>query len=348
MMINKSTKLLALALAAAMPLTGCGAEKQGGNGANAASSGSGKLSIVCTIFPEYDWVRSVMGDHAAEADITYLLDSGTDLHNFQPTAADMLKIATCDLFIHVGGESDKWVEDALSDSENKDMKVLNLMELIGDSVKEEELKEGMESDEHDHDHDEDDHDEDDHNHEEEEGPEYDEHIWLSLRNAKAVCAGIADALSEKDPKNTGDYKENLAAYSAKLDELDGKFSDLTSKASNKTLIFGDRFPFRYFTDDYGLDYYAAFVGCSAESEASFKTISFLSDKLKETGCPCIFTIENSDKSIAEAIIRNSGRTDCETAELNSIQSVASADVKSGVTYLSLMEQNYDVLEKYLS
>ena len=336
MIINKSIKALALALAAAIPLTGCGAEKQGGNNAKAASSGSGKLSIVCTIFPEYDWVRSIMGDHAQEADITYLMDSGTDLHNFQPTAEDILKISTCDLFIHVGGESDKWVEDALSDSAKKDMKVLDLMELIGDSVKEEELKEGMQGEE------------EGEEEEEEEGPEYDEHIWLSLRNAKAVCEKIEEALSEKDPKNTEDYKSNLAAYTSKLDELDGRFSELTSKAANKTLIFGDRFPFRYFTDDYGLDYYAAFVGCSAESEASFKTISFLADKLKETGCPCIFTIENSDKSIAESIIRNSGRSDCEIAELNSIQSVSSGDVKNGVTYLSLMEQNYDVLGKYLN
>jgi len=293
---------------------------------------SEKLSIVCTIFPEYDWVKEIIGSHADNAEITYLLNSGTDLHNFQPTADDILKISTCDLFIHVGGESDKWVGDALNGAVNKDMQTLDLMALLGDSAKEEEVKEGMEAEE------EDDHDED--------GPEYDEHVWLSLKNAKIICTDIAKAIAKADPDNAADYSSNLAAYSAKLDELDAKFASLAGSAKNKTLIFGDRFPFRYFVDDYGIDYYAAFVGCSAESEASFKTISFLADKLSELDCDTVFTIENSDKSIAEAVISNSKKKDCHIAELNSIQSVTSADAGNGVSYLSLMEQNYDVLAEY--
>ena len=293
---------------------------------------SEKLSIVCTIFPEYDWVKEIMGSHADNAEISYLLNSGTDLHNFQPTADDILKISTCDLFIHVGGESDKWVGDALNGAVNKDMQTLDLMTLLGDSAKEEEVKEGMEAEE------EDDHDE--------EGPEYDEHVWLSLKNAKIICMDIAKAIAKADPDNAADYSSNLAAYSAKLDELDAKFASLAGSAKNKTLIFGDRFPFRYFVDDYGIDYYAAFVGCSAESEASFKTISFLADKLSELDCDTVFTIENSDKSIAEAVISNSKKKDCHIAELNSIQSVTSADAGNGVSYLSLMEQNYDVLAEY--
>lgn len=293
---------------------------------------SEKLSIVCTIFPEYDWVKEIIGSHADNAEITYLLNSGTDLHNFQPTADDILKISTCDLFIHVGGESDKWVGDALNGAVNKDMQTLDLMTLLGDSAKEEEVKEGMEAEE------EDDHDE--------EGPEYDEHVWLSLKNAKIICTDIAKAIAKADPDNAADYSSNLAAYSAKLDELDAKFASLAGSSKNKTLIFGDRFPFRYFVDDYGIDYYAAFVGCSAESEASFKTISFLADKLSELDCDTVFTIENSDKSIAEAVISNSKKKDCHIAELNSIQSVTSADAGNGVSYLSLMEQNYDVLAEY--
>lgn len=328
-MIMRKICLSAMALAiAAAGLTGCGS-----SGAAAKKSGD-RLSIVCTIFPEYDWVREIMGSHADEADITYLLDSGIDLHNFQPTADDIMKISTCDLFIHVGGESDKWVDDALRESVNKDMKVIDLMELTGDNAKEEEIKEGMEAEE-----------EED---EEEEEVEYDEHVWLSLRNAKVICSGIADQLSAIDPENAGDYSSSLAAYEQKLDELDGRFSALAENTTNGTLVFGDRFPFRYMVDDYGLDYYAAFVGCSAESEASFKTICFLADKLNELDCDTLFTIENSDKSIAESIIMNSGRENCTVAELDSLQSVSAEDVKNGATYLSLMQKNYDVLAEYLN
>lgn len=326
-MIMRKICLSAMALAmAAAGLTGCGS-----SGA-AAKKSDDRLSIVCTIFPEYDWVREIMGSHAAEADITYLLDSGIDLHNFQPTAEDIMKISTCDLFIHVGGESDKWVDDALREAVNKDMKVIDLMELTGDNAKEEEIKEGMEAEEE----------------EDEDEIEYDEHVWLSLRNAKLICSGIADQLSAMDPDNAEDYSSSLAAYAQKLDELDGKFSALTENTAKRTLVFGDRFPFRYMFDDYGLDYYAAFVGCSAESEASFRTISFLADKLNELDCDTLFTIENSDKSIAESIILNSGRKNCTVAELDSLQSVSAEDVKNGATYLTLMQKNYDVLAGYLN
>lgn len=337
-MFRKTSLTVLSIMTAALTLTGCGAKTKDTSVPSVKKSD--RMSIVCTIFPEYDWVREVMGDHVGEADITYLLDSGTDLHNYQPTANDMLKISTCDLFIHVGGESDKWVEDALDEAVNKDMKVIDLMELLGDKAKVEELKEGMQEEEHDHDDDEDEE-------EEHEEVEYDEHVWLSLRNAKLICTEIANVLSENDPKNAEDYKSNLADYTLKLDSLDNELEEITSNAQNKTLIFGDRFPFRYFCDDYGIDYYAAFVGCSAESEASFETINFLAGKLDELGCDTIFTLENSDKSIAEAVIRNSGNKNCEIGVLDSIQSITANDVKSGVSYLSLMQQNYDVLKKYI-
>ncbi len=499
------------------------------------------FSVVCTIFPEYDWVKEILGSHAENVEISYLLDNGVDLHNYQPTADDIVKISSCDLFVYVGGESDEWVEDALAEATNKDMKVINLMDVLGDSAKVEELKEGMQESEHEHSHDHskevstfeddevqdrplsdwegdwqsayplvldgsldeawehksedgkmtaeeykdyytkgyksdysaisihDDHikftdndgnvtesdyeytgyyiqnwstgtkaamyrfeavdkesgapvyiefndhiiepekaehfhirmsnesydaivdpegnwptffdaalspegvceevighdhknedkDEDEHEHEEaeaeeehehehEEGEaEYDEHVWLSLKNAKVLCAEIEKNIEAIDSANAADYKANLDSYVAKLDELDNSFKTLVDGSSVKTLVFGDRFPFRYFVDDYGLDYFAAFIGCSAESEASFETIKFLSDKINELDCKTIFTIENASKDIAEAVISNSGKTDVTIAELNSLQSVSNADISSGTTYLSLMQKNYDVLADIL-
>ncbi len=353
----KHNRFTALLLCAPMlsAMTACGA----GNIATADNSAK-KLRIVCTIFPEYDWVKQILGDHASHAEITYLLDSGMDLHSYQPTAMDMAKIADCDLFVYVGGESDEWVEDALAEATNKDMQVINLMEVMGDAAKEEEVKEGMEHD-HDHEHGEDEHDhededhdheheedEHDHDHEHEEGEaEYDEHVWLSLKNAKTLCTEIADRLSILDSANKDAYKANLDAYTAQLDKLDGDFKTLIDGASQKTLVFGDRFPFRYFVDDYGLDYFAAFAGCSAETEASFETIVFLAEKTDELGCGTVFTIENSDRKIAQTIIDNTKDRNQTIAELNSLQSVTKDQIGSGITYLSLMQQNYDVLKNAL-
>ena len=298
-------------------------------------SDSEPFSVVCTIFPEYDWAKEILGSHAENAEISYLLDSGTDLHNYQPTADDIVKISTCDLFIYVGGESDEWAEDALANSVNPDMKVVSLMDVLGDSAKVEELKEGMQGEE-----------EEDEEGEEEE-PEYDEHVWLSLKNAKVLCAEIEKNIEAIDSANAADYKANLDSYILKLDELDNSFKALVDGASVKTLVFGDRFPFRYFTDDYGLDYYAAFIGCSAESEASFETIKFLADKINELDCDTVFTLENSSKDIAESVISNSGKDGVQIAELNSLQSVSQADISSGVSYISLMQKNYDVLADVL-
>ena len=300
------------------------------------------MKIVCTIFPEYDWVKQLLGDHAEQAELTYLLDSGMDLHSYQPTALDMAKIVECDLFVYVGGESDEWVEDALAEAVNKDMQVINLLEVMGDAAKEEEVKEGME---HDHDHEDEDHDEHDHDHEhEEDEAEYDEHVWLSLKNAKALCAEITEKLTVLDSANKDDYRANLNAYAAQLDKLDGDFRKLAGDAKQKTLVFGDRFPFRYLVDDYGLDYYAAFVGCSAETEASFETVVFLAQKMDALGCGTIFTIENSDHKIAQTIIDNTKAKNQKIAELNSLQSVTKDQIGSGTTYLSLMQQNYDTLK----
>ena len=296
---------------------------------------SGKKQIVATIFPEYDWVMNVLGDKAEDYDVTMLLDNGVDLHSFQATAQDIMKISSCDMLIYVGGESDEWIEDAIEEAVNKDMVVINLLETLGDAVKEEELVEGMEGE---------DCEEEDG---EEEETEYDEHVWLSLRNAEVIVNAIADAFGSIDSANAAVYSSNAAAYAGKLKDLDAEYSEAVRQASVKTLLFGDRFPFRYLTDDYGLGYYAAFVGCSAETEASFETVVFLANKLDELGLNTILTIENSDGKIAETIKNNSKNADREIMVLDSMQATTSKDIKAGVTYLTIMEKNLEVLKKAL-
>ena len=291
------------------------------------------LRIVTTIFPEHDWVRNVLGENPADAETVMLLDNGVDLHSYQPTAQDILTISECDLFIYVGGESDAWVEAALREGTNEDRVVINLLDVLGDAVKEEEMVEGME--EHDHDHDEDD-------------VEYDEHVWLSLRNASVLTARISEALQELDPANADTYAANTEEYTARLQALDEAYQAVVDKASFDTLLYGDRFPFRYLHDDYDLDYYAAFSGCSAETEASFETILFLSQKVDELGLPAVMTIEGTDHRIAETIVQTTKTQDQQILTLNSMQSTTSRDMQDGASYLSIMEDNLAVLEEALA
>ena len=322
---------------------GCGSKASSGSGADNSDK---TLKIVTTIFPEYDWVLNILGDKAADCELTMLLDNGVDLHSYQPTAEDMLKISDCDMFIYVGGESDVWVEDALAEAANKDMAVINLLETLGDSVKEEEVVEGMqEEDEHEHEHDENG-EEHEHEHDGEE-PEYDEHVWLSLRNAEVLCDAIAEGLAKIDPDSADIYKANATTYNDKLAALDSEYEKAVSSAVNKTVLFGDRFPFRYLTDDYGLNYYAAFVGCSAETEASFETIVFLAGKVDELGLKTIFTIEKNDGRIAGTIRDNTTTQDQQILALDSMQSVTSEDVAAGTSYLSVMTDNLSVLKEGL-
>lgn len=324
-----------------------------GQAGTADVSGSDGIQIVTTIFPEYDWVMNILGDNPAGAKVTMLLDKGVDLHSYQPTAEDMLKISSCDMFIYVGGESDEWVEDALKGAVNKDMTVINLLDVLGDSVKEEEVVEGMQESEHEHEHEHEDddaheHEEDEHEHEHEEGePEYDEHVWLSLRNAAVLTEKISEELQKLDAGNASVYKANTEAYVEKLSALDKEYKDAVSAASVKTLLFGDRFPFRYLTDDYGLSYYAAFVGCSAETEASFETITFLAGKVDELKLPAIMTIEGSDQKIAKTIVENTTDKDQKILTMDSMQSVTAKDVEAGANYFSVMENNLEVLKEAL-
>lgn len=309
---------------------------------NTPTSNNDKLEIVTTIFPEYDWTREILGKNPANAEVTMLLDNGVDLHSYQPSAQDLVKISNCDLFIYVGGESDEWVERALDQATNKDMVVVNLLESLGDKVKEEEVKEGMGGEDHDHEHEGEDHD-----HEEEEETEYDEHVWLSLKNASAICETIEKGIEKIDPTNAETYKSNLASYKAKLNALDADYKKAVDDSSIKTLVFGDRFPFRYMVDDYGLDYYAAFVGCSAETEASFKTIVFLAGKIDELGLHAVLTIEGNDHRIAETVVANTSAKNQKILTMDSLQSTTSADVKNGVNYLSVMTGNLNTLKEAL-
>lgn len=490
-------------------LAGCGKK----NAAETGESDSNKLSVVTTIFPEYDWVKEILGDKTGSTDLTMLLDNGVDLHSYQPTADDIVKISDCDLFIYVGGESDKWVDDALKEATNKDMKVIDLLEVLGDSVKTEETVEGMQETEHAHDHSKEvstfeDHEvqdrslsdwagswqsaypfaldgtlddafaamaeegemtadeyktyyqngyktditnidiEGDHvaftyedgkkvgsdykyigyyiqnwstgtkaamyrfeavdrtsgapvciefndhmiesaapehfhirmsnesfdaiidpekswptffpadmtgeelcehmeGHGHAHGKEADEHVWLSLKNTKTLVAAIADALQELDPDNKDTYAANTSAYIEKLSALDGAYQSAVDGAARKTVLFGDRFPFRYLVDDYGLSYYAAFAGCSAESEASFETVSFLAKKVDELKLPCVLTIEGKNHKLAETIVQSTAGKKQKVLTMDSMQSMTSKDAANGATYLSVMEQNLSVLKEAL-
>lgn len=279
-------------------------------------------------------MREILGDKADHAEVTMLLDNGVDLHSYQPTADDIIKISDCDLFIYVGGESDGWVEDALKEAANKDMRVINLLDVLGEQVKEEEVVEGMEAEEKES--------------EDEDEPEYDEHVWLSLKNAETLCNAITDALEKIDPTNKDAYAANAASYLEKLAALDGEYQTVVDNAARKTVLFGDRFPFRYLVDDYGLSYYAAFAGCSAETEASFETISFLAGKVDELGLPCVLTIEGAQHKIAETIVQNSAAKNQSILTLDSMQSTTSTDAANGTTYLSVMESNLDMLKQALN
>lgn len=327
-------KILPLLLAAAL-LAGCTAPADTSvqTAQTPQSARTDTLQVVATIYPVYDWVRQVVGEDAPGVEVTLLQDGGTDLHSYQPSAADLAAIADCDLLVYVGGASDAWVEDALQNAANPERRTLDLMELLGTRVYEEETVEGMQPEE----------DHDGHDHEE---GETDEHIWTSLRNAAELSAAIADTLVQLDPDNARQYTERAADYSAELAALDAEYAAVVEQAPVKTLLFGDRFPFRYLVEDYGLTYYAAFPGCSAETEASFETVAFLSEKLQELNLPAVLTIEGSDGKIAQTIRQNAGGS-CQVLMLDSLQGTTAADAARGVTYLSVMRQNLTVLRQAL-
>ena len=298
---------------------------------------SDKKSIVVSIFPEYDWVENVLGDKKDNFDVTLLLNSGADLHNYQPSVKDFATISTCDMFVYVGGESDEWAEDAKKNIQNKDIVILDLLDILGDKAKEEELVEGMQGEE----------EEEGEEGEEEEEVEYDEHVWLSLKNAAVFVNKIAEGIAAIDAENADYYRANATSYVSKLNALDLKYKQEINAASKDTLLFGDRFPFRYLVDDYDLKYYAAFIGCSAETNASFETIMFLKNKVDTLGLKVILKLEGSDGKIANQIKEQSESKDQQILTLNSLQSLTLNEYKNGKDYLSIMEDNLNVLKEAL-
>ncbi len=344
LLIIMKNRIFGLVMASVLTVSafcGCGASRMAAdsdqkgesvpqNAANAAA-----YSIVCTTFPQYDWIRNIIGDDSDKFQLTMLLDQGTDLHSYQPTAEDIAKIADADMFVYVGGESDGWVESALKEATNKDMKVVNMLDALGTAVKVEEVVPGMQAEEGEET-------------EEGEGPENDEHVWLSLRNAVTLTDALSENIQEIDPANKEDYVENAGKYVDKLNDLDGRYELTVSKGKRQAILFGDRFPFRYMADDYGLTYYAAFVGCSAESEASFETITFLAQKVDDLKLPVILTIEGADHNIAESIKNATESKNQEILTMNSMQSVTAEAVADGETYLNMMEDNLNVLSQALN
>ena len=303
-----------------------------------------KFNIVCTIFPQYDWVRQIIGDKKDNFNLTLLLNNRIDLHNYQPSVDDIIKISNCDLFIYIGGESDEWVDDVLEQALNPNMIVINLLDILGDKAKHEDhhVESMHEDDDHDH------HNDDAHGHDDHDGDDHlDEHVWLSLRNAIIFCPVIVNALSSLDEVNTETYQNNMGSYIGKLATLDFEYQTAIRTSPLNTLLFADRFPFRYLVDDYSISYYAAFSGCSAETEASFETIIFLAKKMDELNLNSVMVTESSEQSIAKTVISNTKKRNQKILVLDAMQSVTSRDVDNGTTYISIMEKNLSVLKEAL-
>ena len=326
---------------------------------------SNKISIVCTTFPQYDWVKNILGEEAEHFNVTLLLDNGVDMHSYQPAVKDIATAGSSDLFIYVGGESDTWVEDALKEAKNKDLKAINLMETLDNFVKEEEVVEGMQEERKSlgHSHEKSSKEKQEQTQKEshensqeingqkeaaDEEPEYDEHIWLSIRNAEIMVKNIEKAIEQLDSDNAKVYQTNAEKYIKKLDTLDKQYANTIQNAKYKAILFGDRFPFRYMADDYDLKYYAAFAGCSAETMAGFETVTFLAKKADELRLPVILTIENSDGRIAEAVKSNTTKKNQKILAMNSLQSVTKEQIADGITYLQVMQENLSVLLEALN
>ncbi len=391
--MKKIKTLVATALASTMLLTACGqsastpTESVAPSLAPEVQALDEKLNILVTTFPIYDWMREIIGENSETIELSLLIDTGVDLHSYQPTTADIAEISTADMFVFNGGDSDTWVKDVIDQKINENMVCINLMDEISGQLVAEEIVHGMEAHDHDdhahedeaHDHDDhahedeahdhDDHahedeahDHDDHAHEDEAHDHaleedvhvhdgeivYDEHVWLSIENAVLMTEILSSELQALDAENAETYIENTESYIEELNSLDVKYTETLAETAENTLLFADRFPFRYLVDDYNLSYYAAFPGCSAETEASFETVVYLAEKVDEHQMKNIMIIDGSSADIANTIISSSTAKDAEILILDSLQSVTAEDIENGATYISLMEQNLEVLELALN
>lgn len=319
-MLKKFISLLsAAAILFTLVLTGCN---------KAEDESNGKINVVSTIFPQYDFSRQIAGDNA---NLKMLIPPAGESHTYEPTPQDIISIENSDVFLYIGGENDKWVDDILDGIDTNKTKVVKLMDCV-DTV-DEEIIEGMQehTEEHEEDHD--------------ETYNKDEHIWTSPINAISMTNTICDAMCNADKKNSEIYKENAKKYISQLEELDNEFKNVVDSAENNELVFGDRFPLRYFTDEYGLKYYAAFPGCSSETEPSAATIAFLTNKVKEDKIPVILKIELSNGVVANTIAEE---TNTEVMTFYSCHNLTKEQFENGETYLSMMTENIATLKKALS
>ena len=308
--------------------------------APAEKADDGKLQIVATLFPYYDFARAIVGDRA---DVTLLLSPGREAHSFEPTPLDAVTISESDVFLYNGGEGEYWVDEMLAAAGEHIAVTARMMDYV--DALDEEFSEGMQgADSHDHD----DHSHDDHDHEDEHDSdevEYDEHIWTSPKNAVVLCRAVCDAICGADPANEDFYRANCDAYCAQLEALDARFASLCESAPRKLLVFADRFPMLYFCREYGLDYRAAFHGCSGDTEPSLTTIKYLIDKVEDEHIPVVYTVDLSTKKVAAVVSECTGAA---VDTLYSMQTVSRADLDAGETYLTLMERNYEALRKGLN
>ncbi|MBR1905948.1 MAG: zinc ABC transporter substrate-binding protein [Clostridiales bacterium] len=288
------------------------------------------ISVVCATAPLYDWTRKIT-EGTDGTDLSLIIGNGMDLHSFQPSAKDIISIKNADVLVYVGGESDGWIRDALKDPANKNRQVVCLMDVLKDAIVEEEIVEGMQGEEED-------------GHEEhEEGPEYDEHVWMSLRLTRRSCKAIEEALEKVSSSNAAKYKANLDAYDKKLSELDRQYEEMVKGARLDTMVVCDRYPFRYLAEDYKLKYSAAFVGCSAETEASFETVKFLADKVKALDSKAVLIIDNSDGKLAKTVLETAGKSSVKVEVLDSMQSCG-----ADLDYIRTMTENLEKLKTALS
>ncbi len=319
--LNKFVVLLTVSIVIMVVLCSCGSKKED------AESDNGKINVVATIFPEYDCLRQIGGEHI---NLTMLLTPGAESHSFEPTPQDIKDVDNSDMFVYVGGDSDAWVESILDSIDTDNTKIVTLMDCV--DLVEEEMVEGMTPEEEEEE-------------ETEEETEYDEHVWTSPKNTMLIVQKLCDSLCEIDPDNAGDYQKNTKDYIGQLVELDQKFKDVVDNAKRTEIIVGDRFPFRYFVDTYGLTYYAAFPGCSTDTEANASTIAFLTDKVKMDKIPVVFHIELSNEKICDSICEETG---AKSELLNAVHNISKDDFESGVTYMDLMEHNLEVLKEALN
>ena len=314
--IVKKVLLLLLALIAVLlPLSSC----------RDSAADDETITIVTTTFPEYDWTRNILGEAPDGVELILLTENGTDLHSFQPTVTHIATLSECDIFICTGGVSDSWVDDALASVPAKNRTVIKLMSLLSEEQKLVEQSQHHNTQHHEHE------------------DEYDEHIWLSVKNAKSFCRTITDVLCEKLPEHSDVYAQNCESYIEALDELDAAFAQSVTAAETKTLLFADRFPFSYLTHDYGITCYAAFPGCSSETEASFETVAFLAERVDALALPAVVVLENADLDLAETVIATTKAKTARIVTMNSLQSISKYEIENGATYLVTMKNNLDAL-----